>query len=376
MSGFNSDSRRDELQKRNAVILIPALDPPMTLEDYIKSLVSAGFDKLIIVNDGSSSQPYRDFFRNLNNMPQCHLLTHDVNLGKGRALKDGYKLFLDLYAEDPAVKGVITVDSDGQHTVRDVIRIDDCLGGLVQPELILGVRSFDKERVPAKSRHGNILTSRLFRLLFGRKVSDTQTGLRGIPKELLTEYLPIRGERFEFETNQLVESVRMEIPFHEVPIETVYIDSNKGTHFRPVRDSAAIYRLLFGSFIRFTLSSLTSSLVDLGLFQLVLVLAASLPQDRRIWAATVTARICSSLYNYYVNKTIVFRNHADHRVTFVRYYILCALQMICSAEGVTLLSRLLPVKEIVVKIIVDVFLFCISYQIQRRFVFVREKSKS
>jgi len=50
--------------------------------------------------------------------------------------------------------------------------------------------------------------------------------------------------------------------------------------------------------------------------------------------------------------------------------------MICSAEGVTLLSRLLPVKEIVVKIIVDVFLFCISYQIQRRFVFVREKSKS
>ena len=76
MSGFNSDSRRDELQKRNAVILIPALDPPMTLEDYIKSLVSAGFDKLIIVNDGSSSQPYRDFFRNLNNMPQCHLLTH------------------------------------------------------------------------------------------------------------------------------------------------------------------------------------------------------------------------------------------------------------------------------------------------------------
>lgn len=361
------------MKKRNTMILIPTLNPSPSLVQYVQDLIASGFDKILIVNDGSDIADYDETFKKIASFSQCTILNHAVNLGKGRALKNGFNYFLNTYQYDTNVKGIITADSDGQHRIEDIIKLDDYFCELPSKDgLILGVRSFKHNFVPFKSKFGNTLTNGLFHILFGRKISDTQTGLRGIPRSLIREYIELKGERFEFETNQLIESVSKHIPFYEIGIETIYINDNSETHFDPIKDSIAIYTLLFSSFFKFIVSSLSSSIVDLVLFQVLLMLMTIFPDIQKIWMATIGARLCSSLFNYAINKSIVFHNDTSHRSTLAKYYLLCIIQMCCSATGVALLSGILPFQKVIVKIVVDTVLFCISYQIQRKFVFGQE----
>ena len=102
-------------------------------------------------------------------------------------------------------------------------------------------RDFDSGNVPARSAFGNRITSALFRLGTGVSCSDTQTGLRGIPPQLVPLAQRVKGDRFDYEMNFLAEAVRV-APLITIPIETVYEKGNAGSHFRPVRDSLLIYR--------------------------------------------------------------------------------------------------------------------------------------
>ena len=97
-------------------------------------------------------------------------------------------------------------------------------------KVVLGVRRFDGEDVPFKSRFGNNMTSMVFKVMCGLNISDTQTGLRAIPYRYLDTFCNIEGERFEYETTMLLEFKKSDIQFMEVPIETVYIEDNASTH--------------------------------------------------------------------------------------------------------------------------------------------------
>ena len=209
---------------------------------------------MININDGSSAE-YLDIFERVKQM-DCKVLQHAVNLGKGRALKNGFNEFLNLYQDNPDILGIITVDSDGQHAVKDVIQIDDWWKKNKCAELLLGSRNFKLAGVPFKSRAGNQITSKVYRLLYGIQIRDTQTGLRGIPKELVAGYLQIRGERFEYEMEMLIESAVRGIPVREISIQTIYKNQNTGSHFRPFEDSVLIYRLILSGCFRYWKTSL------------------------------------------------------------------------------------------------------------------------
>ncbi len=176
----------------------------------------------------------------------------------------------------------------------------------------------------------------------------------------------------------LLTALRRKTRIEEVPIQTVYLDGNKSTHFRPVADSWAIYKLILGTFFKYSLSSLSSCLIDFALFQLLLLALGSLSWEVKVTLATVGARVCSSLYNYAVNRQLVFSRGRLGKGTFLKYYILCAAQMLCSAGGVLLFCQWARLPELPAKIVVDGVLFFISYRIQRNWVFAergeREKS--
>ena len=195
-----------------SIIVIPALNPPDTLLSYVQELKSAGAGPILIVNDGSSPDK-ADIFDRLSALPSCTVLTHSVNLGKGRALKDAFSYILN----QETWKGccVITADSDGQHLPCDILRLEARMQELSasrQDFLVLGCRNFHQEQVPFRSRFGNLLTCTLFRLLYGIRVSDTQTGLRGISYGLLSRFCGLSGERFEYEMNMLAYSALAKIP--------------------------------------------------------------------------------------------------------------------------------------------------------------------
>ena len=346
----------------NTVVLIPAYQPEASFVPYVRELCASGCNRIVAVDDGGGEK-YAAIFAQISALPGCTVLTHSVNRGKGRALKTGYEYILRHMA---GAAGVVTADCDGQHSAKDVLRLSALLekGG---DGVILGSRTFGDKSIPLRSRFGNNVTSWIFALLYGQKLSDTQTGLRGIPMRHLGWMCGIEGERFEYETNVLIQCRLRKVPLEEMPIETIYLNENTGSHFNPVKDSIRIYKLMLKSFFLFFASSLLCSLVDLGAF--ALFSKAVFPEgfSERLLLSTVLARAVSSLLHFAINRGLVFKNGG--RGCIVRYYILAVVQLLCSWLLVEGLFALLGIDEVVIKAVVDVVLFFFSYRIQRAWVF-------
>ncbi len=364
-------------------VLIPAYQPDEKLTVYIEKLIEYGFKRLIIVNDGSKPE-CAPIFDEARTHGECSVISYDVNQGKGYALKTGFKYFLQNL---PECTGIITADADGQHRAEDAAAVADMMSEY-SDSLILGVRDFDGENIPARSRFGNKTTSVVFKLTHGVKVSDTQTGLRGIPRALVPQMAEVGGNRYEYEMNMLMECADNKIPIRETPIETIYIDDNASSHFRPVRDSIRIYSLILKSTLLYILSSLSSFLIDIIVFSL---LVHFLPKSfseisilhivtLSILIATVCARIVSSLYNFFINRLVVFKSKANTGSSMVRYYCVCIVQMLISAVLVTNVLRLFNLDgsfvATLVKCVIDTILFLVSYHIQRTWVFRNNSEKN
>jgi len=349
-------------------VIIPSYEPDDKLITLLEALKQTGISHVVVVDDGSGAQ-YETFFELAEEMDNCTVLHHAVNLGKGRALKTAFNHCLRVYGESP---GCVSADSDGQHTPADILA---CMRKLWEnPQaLILGCRDFDAPSVPARSSFGNKCTRKVFRYLLGLSVSDTQTGLRAIPTLFMKELMQVKGERFEYETNMLIETKNLNIPILEVPVETVYIEENKTSHFNPIKDSVRIY-LVFGKFL---FSSLSSSVLDLLLFHILCMAFLPLGEEIRgipyIVAATVGARVISAVYNFLINYRVVFKSKGNLAVTAGKYGLLAVCQMMCSAFLVNGLYGLVGGAEVLIKMPVDVFLFFASFVIQREFVY-RSKS--
>ena len=122
--------------------------------------------------------------------------------------------------------------------------------------------------IPFKSKYGNKITTFVVKLFCGMKISDTQTGLRAIPASFMSQILTTPGERFEYEMNMLIDS-KYACPIIELPIQTIYESKdNHKTHFDPIRDSYRIYKIFGKMFLHYTISSLSSCVVDLLLFSM------------------------------------------------------------------------------------------------------------
>ena len=352
---------------KDIVIIIPSYKPDKKLIEVVKGVLDKGFTDILVVNDGSGSD-YDAVFAEATAPKECTLLIHEVNRGKGCALKTAYEYCIK---SRPSCKGVITVDGDNQHHPEDIAT---CAKLVLEhnEHVILGARDFSKPDVPPRSRMGNLITRMVFRIACGIKLKDTQTGLRAFPYSMLPLMASIEGERYEYETNVLLEMKANSIPFMETTIRTIYIEENNSSHFNAVKDSFRIYKTIF----KFVAGSLMSSVIDLGLFYLLtLLLNYFIPGwGWSVLAATVVSRVCSSLFNYHYNRRKVFKSGDKHSV--VRYYVLCVCQLLVSAGLVTLLTSLIPAGSFVttlLKFCVDVILFFISYQIQRDWVFKNRK---
>lgn len=227
-----------DCRNRLAVIL-PSLDPDAKFGAVVKGLTDSGFRYVIIVDDGSD-EAHQHFFTEAEAYPQCTVLHHGVNRGKGRALKTAFEYILDRL---PELDGVITIDGDGQHLLEDIVRCGNRMLEL-DDRVVLGCRDFDQPGIPPRSVAGNKTTSKFFRLLFNITLSDTQTGLRAIPARYLRDFCTVDGERFEYETNMLLQMKRMGVGFVEQPIATVYDPEDYSSHYDALRDSWSIIKIM------------------------------------------------------------------------------------------------------------------------------------
>lgn len=349
------------------IVVIPALNPGKELQETVAQLEAAGLDDIVIVNDGSDPRYYRYFPREEEHR-SLKVLSYRKNRGKGAALKQAFHYILQ---ERRDAKGVVTADSDGQHGVRDILA---CVEKMFKTgKVVLGCRDFSLPEVPKRSRFGNRCTTAIFRLLCGMKISDTQTGLRAIPIGYLPKMLRVKGDRYEYETNMLIAFKQYHIPYCEQRIHTVYVDNNSGSHFRPIRDSLRVYRFLAG----YLLLSGASSLVDIIAFAVLYGWLPGVTDATRV-LANLGARVLSSLFNFTVNKKH-FNHKGNAGKTMVRYYAVAIPQLILSMLLQLVLAHLFGAESTgwstVIKIIVDIILFFVSFRIQQNWVFADERKK-
>lgn len=302
------------------IIVIPAYKPDEALYLLLQALTERG-ESVILVNDGSSPS-FDDLFGRCEKLNQVTLLHHAVNLGKGQALKTAFDYFLrhEALSQSP---GVITADADGQHSLEDILRLSEAFTHTPQ-RLCLGARNFE-HNVPFRSRFGNNLTKTVFRLLIGHTLQDTQTGLRGIPRSLLPRLIKSSSNGYEFELDMLVICAKQKIKFLEIPIQTIYKNHNKGSHFNPLIDSVKIYFV----FLRFLTFSLVSGLLDLGAFLLVFFLCD------QIFLSEFTARVFSGTCNFFFNKKLVFQSQERFVPEALKYALLCLVNLLFSYGLIT-----------------------------------------
>lgn len=350
----------------NISVILPSYNPTEKLIAAVRELANAGFDDIIVINDGSKETT---IFDQIKDFPFVTVLSHEKNSGKGRALKTGFEYFTENRRDKI---GLVTTDDDMQHRAEDIVSC--CKEMEKTGKAVFGARSFRGEEIPPKSRIGNSITSFTFRFLCGIKITDTQTGLRAVPRSYLPILIKTEGERFEYETNMLLSMKENGLSFKEIPIETIYSDNNSGTHFRPVKDSVKIYAVI----LKYIASSLTASVIDLLCFTLINLL---LPLHReewvRIFTSTVAARVVSSAVNYTVNRRKVFKSKSRLDRSILKYYSLTVCQMIASYGLVYLISCALgtsrSILQTVYKMIVDVILFFMCFVLQREWVFKERK---
>ena len=341
----------------NLSILIPAYNPGPAFPGLIRTLANSDIAALIVVNDGSGPE-HDPYFAALADLPRVYVLHHAVNLGKGAALKTAMNFALYKF---PGNVGVVTADADGQHDPEDILRIARLL--TISPgSLILGCRRFDRH-VPLRSRWGNQITRTAMRVLIGQQLSDTQTGLRGVPQMLLPGLLRIPSSGYEFELDMLIACKHADCPVVEEPIRTIYTDGNQSSHFNPLIDSMRIYFVL----LRFTLVAVITAVIDNTVFFLVFKSTAN------ILLAQIAGRLVAMTFNYNAARRAVFQARQPHQFTFLKYVLLVAVNGAISYAFLNLLMSRFLIAPLPAKLISESILFIANFAIQRDFVFTNRK---
>lgn len=313
---------------KDVVVLIPVYDPNEKIMQEFLDKLAKSFANIVFINDGCNKK--HDKY--MNNLAKKYgVIKHNVNLGKGRGLKNGINYILNNY---PKAKVIVTADCDGQHSVEDIKKCADVAKKNLD-SLILGVRDFSNDLVPTRSKFGNVITRNVLYSFVGAKVSDTQTGLRAMSMDIAKKLIAVAGERYEYETNCLIETKIKNIPIKEVIIETIYINDNETSHFNPVKDSIRVYKL----FAPYLLFALFSYIIE------TIIFAKTYNICKGIYVIPLfllLSKIVSSIIK------IIFNNHINIKYIIINYLV------------TSIILILIPSNQVLIKVILDIIMFLLN----------------
>jgi glycosyltransferase involved in cell wall biosynthesis len=183
---------------------------------------------VIVVDDGSTDDTAAQA-----EAAGATVLRQDPNLGKGAALRAGFRHALELGAE-----AAVTLDADGQHDPDEIPAFLTAYGAS-RPALVVGRRDF--AAMPPVRRLSNTLGGLLISAAVGRPVPDNQSGFRLIDATLMTALLESREAGFEFEVEMIARCIALGLPISWVPIRTIY--AGEPSHIRPMAHFLSFLRV-------------------------------------------------------------------------------------------------------------------------------------
>ncbi|MEW4922218.1 DUF2062 domain-containing protein [Algibacter sp. 2305UL17-15] len=227
---MGESTTEQKLNNLQCCVIIPTFNNHKTLRKVIEGVLFYT-KNIIIVNDGSTDSTSEI----LKNFPQIQQLHLPENRGKGNALRLGFK-----HAESLGYHYAITIDSDGQHFPEDIpVFINELEKAENKNLLLIGARNMNQESVPKKSSFGNKFSNFWFWVETGIKLQDTQSGFRLYPIHHL-KHLKFFTSKFEFEIEVIVKAAWHGVTVKNIPIQILYDETERVSHFRPFRDFTRI----------------------------------------------------------------------------------------------------------------------------------------
>jgi glycosyltransferase involved in cell wall biosynthesis len=208
-------------------VLIPALNAERTLPPVVVA-ARAELEPVIVIDDGSY-----DGTGKVASAVGAIVLRHDVNRGKGGALKTGFT-----WALEQGFDGVITLDADGQHLPREIAKLlrererSGC-------DLIIGGRSHLFDEMLPRRRMANRFSAACISLASGAKITDSQSGFRFYSANLLRN-LKLHTDRFDMESEVIVRAGRRGFGIVTIPIDLGFVDGLSTSHYKPLKDTLRI----------------------------------------------------------------------------------------------------------------------------------------
>lgn len=225
------------MKKSPIPVVIPVYNPPVMFSPFVEKLRDATDERIIIIDDGSHTS-FASVFQKLGKLSNVTLISHEKNKGKGAALKTAMHHVMQ---HEPQALGIITADADGQHVPVDIVSCD-LIARKASEALIVGTR-VARKNMPLRSRTGNAVTRSFLQLLHRVHVGDTQSGLRYIPQVLMEQCIASVFDKYDFELDMLIRAAQVKLPIVEFPIETIYLNNNKASHYKVWKDSYYVARV-------------------------------------------------------------------------------------------------------------------------------------
>lgn len=207
----------DKNDQKNIYVVVPAYNEEKNIAEVLRDIGSY-VKKIIVIDDGSSDRT-SDVARNID--PDIFVIKHEINLGKGAAMKTGCEAAVSSGADY-----IVVIDSDGQHEGKDMIKMID---NLIENKLdiVFGERKFNAN-MPFMMKVGNILLTFFVKMFSNIDLSDTQCGLRAFTA-LAYEKIKWRESGYSVETEMIINAGKNNLKYGSTLIQTIYKDKYKGT---------------------------------------------------------------------------------------------------------------------------------------------------
>ncbi|MEM5843956.1 MAG: glycosyltransferase family 2 protein [Candidatus Aenigmatarchaeota archaeon] len=218
--------------------LIPAYNEEKTIYEVVRRTKKLGIVP-VVIDDCSFDKTYE-----LAKKAGAIVLRHEINKGKGEALKTGFNYL----KKRNDIKAVVLLDADLQYSPEEALKILAPIEAK-EAEFVTGYRDFRK--IPFRHKLGNFVWKSSFNLLFGTNFKDTNCGLIAIAGNKIKTLSKAVYGGYIIENALFIQALKNRLKIKQVPVKVLY--KKKSGIIRGVRVVLGVLIFILKEGIKFRL---------------------------------------------------------------------------------------------------------------------------
>ena len=206
---------------------IPAFNEGKVIGEVIKKCLKFS-DQVVVCDDGSTDDTYE-----IADAAGAHVIRHDVNIGKGEALRTLFK-----FAIHSKNDIIVTIDGDGQFLPEEIPKLVSDIEEK-KSDIVIGYRFDDATDMPNYRRFGNKMLDKMANMVTELSVSDTQSGYRAYSKDVI-EKLNFNIKGFGADVEILIDAANKGFRISEQKVTVIYNTGSDTSTKNPISHAGEV----------------------------------------------------------------------------------------------------------------------------------------